>query len=307
MGLTTTQKVVLVFVVFIILFIGWGLFPLFFKWLMIGIGSGSEKTNLEDFGPMGDIYGSLNTLFTSSTLIIVMYSAYLQRQANEDTRKALADQLAQAKESTQKQLALAKSAHKAQIQESRISLFTSQFYTLLNYKNEIFKELSFCDASENYIKGHKLFSRLHKELHQLIIVDKFKNIDSLDETLIRDAFDKSCKKLNNDEKYYELFVYLEIYSALIDLINSSTISKNDKNFYLSLMRRSMTLNEQLCIFLLAPMWPRVYTRVKVTPFFNTFGPTIPHTQFALKFYQKNSFALQSWEEQFENEENRNPA
>ncbi|ENX35765.1 hypothetical protein [Acinetobacter courvalinii] len=117
MGLNNTQKVVLAIVVFIILLIGWGLFPLFFKWVMTGIGS--TKVNIEDFGTMGDIYGSLNTLFTSATLIIVMYSAYLQRQANEDARTAMADQLREARNATTNQLNQARDALEQQLAQAR--------------------------------------------------------------------------------------------------------------------------------------------------------------------------------------------
>ena len=120
MGLNNTQKVVLAIVVFIILLIGWGLFPLFFKWVMIGIGS--TKVNIEDFGTMGDIYGSLNTLFTSATLLIVMYSAYLQRQANEDARTAMADQLQQARDDTETQLTQARDALEQQLAQARDAL-----------------------------------------------------------------------------------------------------------------------------------------------------------------------------------------
>ena len=117
MGLNNTQKVVLAIVVFIILLIGWGLFPLFFKWLMIGIGS--TKKDIDDFGSMGDIYGSLNTLFTSATLLIVIYSAYLQRQANKDARTAMADQLQQARDATATQLTQASDALTQQLDQAR--------------------------------------------------------------------------------------------------------------------------------------------------------------------------------------------
>jgi len=146
-------------------------------------------------GPIGDIFGGLTALFTSATLIIVMYSAYLQRQANEDARKAMAEQLQQARdatatqliqarqalrqqldqarqateqqienakelsriellqtrEATQQQLALAQSTHDAQIQETKNTFFKTQFYNLLNYKSERFKELLFCDHDGNEI------------------------------------------------------------------------------------------------------------------------------------------------------------
>lgn len=116
MGLTNTQRLVLGLVIFLLLVIGWGLFPLFFQWLMRGIGT--SKTHLHDFGSLGDIYGSLTALFTSATLIIVLYSAYLQREANKDAREAMANQLQQARDATAKQLTQARKALREQLKQA---------------------------------------------------------------------------------------------------------------------------------------------------------------------------------------------
>ncbi len=162
MGLTNTQKIVLSLVIFLVLLIGWGMFPLFFKWVMVGIGS--KENELKDFGSLGDIYGSLNTLFTSATLIIVLYSAYLQREANKDAREAMKkqlqqardataqqlrearrstkEQIQQARDATEQQLEMSQSIHSAQMVESKHAIFSNMFNILLNQKNEAQERLN---------------------------------------------------------------------------------------------------------------------------------------------------------------------
>lgn len=333
-----SQKVTLCVVLLIVLLIAWGLFPLFFKWLMIGIGS--KETALKDFGTFGDIYGSLNTLFTSATLIIVMYSAYLQRQANQDAREAMEKQLQQAKEDTEnqlkqaceateqqilnaqrladiqlkqsmevstKQLELAQATHQEQLKESQISIFKSQFFSLLDFKNDKFKELSMCNKDGIEVNGYNLFDELFKKLNDKLIIRYIENIDLIDEKIIRSAFDESCQELNNNENYYEILIYLEIYAVIIKLINSSKADQDSINFYGDILRVSISKSEQFCIFLLAPMWDRLYSQIKLVAFFNTFGTTKPYEEFAFKFYQKGNFALEMWQEAFEKkEQNQTP-
>lgn len=329
-GVNKSQKVVLCLVLLVILLIAWGLFPLFFKWLMVGIGS--KETDLKEFGAFGDIYGSLNTLFTSATLIIVMYSAYLQRQANQDAREAMQKQLQQARDDTEKQLQqareatqqqiehakhladiqlrqsmevsdkqleLAKASHDAQMRESKNTFFKSQFYLLLNYKNDMFKELKMSNSDGFELRGHKLFNELFKCLNHNIMFKYSNNIKNVDKDIITLAFDESCKRLNNNDKFYEILSYFEIYAAIIKLINSSKLDQNEVNFYGDLLRISTSTNEQLCIFLLAPMWDRLYSQIKLVAFFNSFGTTKVYEEFAFKFYTKENFALESWAEAFD--------
>ena len=88
--------------------------PQVFKWLAVDIWGvpastvgedGNDKLlALTDLGSLGDIYGSLNTLFTSATLAFVVYATLLQRQANKDARDAMKEQLQQAKDAIDKQL-----------------------------------------------------------------------------------------------------------------------------------------------------------------------------------------------------------
>lgn len=111
---------------------------------------GSKETELKDFGSLGDIYGSLNTLFTSATLIIVLYSAYLQREANKDARDAMADQLQQAKDATANQLQQAKDATNEQLQQARDALAAqlNQAKVLTDQQVSNAKELAFIQLEQ---------------------------------------------------------------------------------------------------------------------------------------------------------------
>jgi len=106
--------------------------PQVFKWLAVDIWGvpassvGEDKKTvalqLTDLGPLGDIYGSLNTLFTSATLAFVVYATLLQRQANKDAREAMLVQLKQAKQASSQQLKQAQDTTQKQLKQARRAL-----------------------------------------------------------------------------------------------------------------------------------------------------------------------------------------
>lgn len=285
----------------ILVIVIWICFPFLFNKLMFWMTlNGGSVNTFASLGPIGDIYGSLNTLFTSATLAIVVYSTLLQRQANQDAKDAMAEQLQQAKDNAKDQLKQAHELVQEQIKETKNSFFTSQFYALLNYKNEKFKELLLCDHNGNEIRGQILFRVLAKEFFHTIINENKDEIENIDRKKIRDAFNSICKKLNAGNTYYELFTYFEAYSSLIELVESAPMSNKEKRFFWSIIRRSISGPEQRCLFLIAPMWDRVYIPIKKMAIFNTFAPITHFGNYALKFYDKKCFALKEWQEFFEN-------
>lgn len=102
----------------------WIAFPLIFKYWVFKLLVTPPFTTeaFASLGPIGDIFGGLTAFFTSLTLIIVLYSAHLQNQANKDARDAMADQLQQAKDATANQLQQAKDATNEQLQQARDAL-----------------------------------------------------------------------------------------------------------------------------------------------------------------------------------------
>lgn len=289
MGLTNTQKIVLAIVGFIFLLIGWGLFPLFFKWLMIGIGS--TKESIEDFGSMGDIYGSLNTLFTSATLIIVIYSAYLQRQANEDVRVAMAkqlemakistleqikqartsatEQLNQAKSSTAQQLELARSSHDAQMQESKYAIFSSMFNILLNQKDAVLER---CGWGKEKFEPNKYFMIITEDFEKLIqgeMQDYDINNES-DEAQINLDLLLTMKNIDNIFSFEELTSYFYMLVPLINFIKTSNIKSEDKASYLSVISNSMTYSEQVTLLWFTAICPDFQELLKNTYLLNAY-------------------------------------
>lgn len=252
--MSKSQKVILCVVLLLLLLIAWALFPLFFKWLMIGIGS--KETELEDFGTFGDIYGSLNTLFTSATLIIVVYSAYLQRQANNDAREAMARQLRQARNankkqlrqsqlSTKRQLALAQATHNEQIRESQYAIFNNAFHALLTLKENKFNDLEVIVGEKSY-RGNAIFKRItiaFKDLND----KRWKDGIVPSKTEIEIAF-KLIFESKNEEEVDIIYSYFLIYESLYDLIrNANFMNIPDKYYYKRLISNSMRIQEQITL------------------------------------------------------------
>lgn len=289
MGLTNTQKIVLSLVVFLVLLIGWGMFPLFFKWVMVGIGS--NQNELKDFGSLGDIYGSLNTLFTSATLIIVLYSAYLQREANKDAReamekqlqqsrdatakqlmqarKALRLQLEQAEESTSRQLELAESSHKAQMLESKHAVFSSTFNILLNQKKVVLD--SIYTGKEEY-KPKVIFEILGCEF-QKMITNAWRTLDHNNDQDEDTIFKHAIKTLDGDlEKSFcfnDLVSYFYMLVPLILLIKNSKLKNKDKRIFYMVLSHSMAHYEQITFLWFSLFSPEIKEALTDTQLIDT--------------------------------------
>lgn len=260
MGMNKSQKFIFVLVMIILLIFIWGLFPLFFKWLMISIGV--EKTKLEDFGTLGDIYGSLNTLFTSATLIIVIYSTYLQREANKDAGKALenqlrqaeqatTDQLNQSKDSTTQQLNLAQTTHDALIKEMMKSNFDNKFYFLLNYKMQLLNSIKVYNSQDGEIVGALIFDKINTFFTSKIFNKRYETVTELSQ--LRDEYLLYILKLNEQNPITSINSYILTYKSLYILLDqASYLDEDDKKIYFELIRNSCLTAEQVTIFFLTP-------------------------------------------------------
>lgn len=316
-----SQKIVCSVAGIVILIIAWGLFPLFFKWLMHGIGSGKE--NLEDFGPLGDIYGSLNTLFTSATLIIVVYSTLLQRQANQDAkdamvqqlqqardataqqliqaRKALDLQLAQAKDSTTQQLALAQASHDAQIKESQYAIFSNMFNNLLLHKNELKKNLIVINEGITYSHEY-IFKYMSNKFVEKLNAD-WSDLSKVTQDTVLDVFLEQDDKLDEGSGIKPLlYTYFYIYESIIELVKSSKLTNSEKFFYYSLIGNTMSVNEQVCLLWISSGAKDIGIVLKGTGLF--WFNLENHIEFIAKFNDKSCFKhadfLAKWDEFEEN-------
>lgn len=340
----------------------WFFFPLIFKAFMFWMRwVDIDLTTFAAYGPVGDIYGSLNTLFTSATLAFVIYSTILQRQANKDARDAMADQLQQAKNATAEQLQQAKDAtaeqlqqardaldaqlnqariltdqqitnakelahnqmqqtrsstleqielaqktHEVQVQEGRSTFFANQFFALLNYKNERLNSLKLTDSSGVVRTGYEIFPTLNSEFSDICYETYKDRIVDLDSSKVREMFEQSCINLNNNNSYYEIFSYFSIYNSIIQLVRMATIQHQEKLFFWTLIRDSMSSSEQISIFYLAPIWPGLHHSLQDSYLFNLFGTgDIFYEKYGCKFYIRTAFNSQLWAEAFDRHEKEN--
>lgn len=287
-------------------------FPKIFKWWVSGylIDPPISFDAYTALGPIGDIFGGLTALFTSLTLIIVIYSAYLQRQANKDAREAMAEQLnqakaasaeqlKQAKESTKQQLDLAEATRDAQIKESQNAIFTSKFYSLLSFKNERLNQIKLhivLDEKEHQVDGMVAI----RKLALIFFIEIGKNGDEMVNYEYKELL-KQFTKITSDhfsDRVNIIISYFYIYGDLIRLINDSEISFKDKEFFKSTLRNSMFQEEQIVFFWLAAIFDELNKSLENSELFNQFHNE-RYINFALKFHRKSHFKSKSWKKVFD--------
>lgn len=286
----------------------WLFFPNLFQWWAIHVWSipVHQLDEMGKLGPLGDIYGSLNTLFTSVTLIIVLYSAYLQRQANKDARESMAEQLKQAKdaseeqvkqarESTRLQLALANATHDTQLQESRYSIFINGFNSLLNYKHNRYMSIQTTKGSRTY-QAHEVFTHLNIALRDYMEND-WKDISTVTPEQIEKAFYSVMNEISNIRNHTELMGYFATISDLYNFINRSSIKAEDKEFYKTMVLNSMSTGEQAALYWIGAFRSEFNTLARNERCFD-FAYHENMMPFSIKFYSKECFGIttqNNWE------------
>lgn len=287
-----------VWLLVILIILIWLVFPFLFKAFMSWMSwIGADLKTFAEYGPVGDIYGSLNTLFTSATLIIVMYSAYLQREANKDIRESMADQLKQAKdateeqveqarESTSQQLALAKATHDAQLKESRYSIFLNGFNSLLNYKHERYLSVQTSKDDKQYF-AHEVFTNININLVKYL-QSNWKDISIVSKESVEQDFYNVMKEISNINNHTELFTYFTSYIDLYDFINRSKIDEEDKVFYKKIVRNSISTGEHTAL-----IWCGVFRNEIKKLIDNESIIDLEYAEFfmpfAVKFYKPDNF------------------
>lgn len=124
-------NVSIIIAVIILIFL-WLFFPAIFNWWAVNVWKVplAQVNELNKLGPLGDIYGSLNTLISSIALMAVAYSTYLQISSLREARQVNA-----------KQLELAHKSHTEQLIESKHAIFSNTFNSLLNHKQDRYNGL----------------------------------------------------------------------------------------------------------------------------------------------------------------------
>ncbi|WP_407504198.1 hypothetical protein [Acinetobacter baumannii] len=271
----------------------WIAFPFIFKLLIEAYKFPKDFT---DFGPFGDIYGSLNTLISSIALCAVAYSTYLQITSLNETRVT-----------NKEQLRLAEKSHQEQLNESKHAVFSNTFNTLLNLKQDRYNGLKIRNKENGmeYI-SEEIFVSI--ALRFLWLIDNYIYKENWGRTEIGQKFDGYLVVLGGKERgFAEIRSYFTIYGDLIELIRRSEIDENSKIFYRNIVSNSMSVHEQFTL-----LWISVNTKacsdlVHNSGIFNHFysDDLMP---FLTTFFDKSCFShpkiISNWDKYLNNQ---NPA
>lgn len=247
-------------------------YPYFFNWWAINFW-GVTEGELSDLGPLGDIYGSLNSLISSIALCAVAYSAWLQVTSLKETRLV----------------------NNLQIRESRNAIFTTKFYSLLSYKEEILRSLNITFEGKTY-QGREIFS-IYVIYIDNLFDNEWKDLNHFDKKLLNAEIRKCNKIVNDGKEFSDWYSYFLQTVNLINLIKNSNIDSDEKKYFYNILRSSMSMHEQLTLFWVAPATPQVYDFLRGIRIFNLFfnRKLIP---FAKHFYDESCFNNKSWGDVF---------
>lgn len=213
----------------IFIFLIWTYFPFIFRFLMNWMGwLGTDLKGFSEFGAIGDIYGSLNTLISSLALCAVAYSTILQ--VNE--------------------LKLARQTYVDQLNEAKYSNFSGLFYSLLQSKHQTYNFLKLENRKgETYI-GQHLFAALCTDFAEYLEKNKDEDsyeFENLTEGKVRDFFSKDLRIEYKGSIYSELLTYFGNYSTIVSLISKADLKDTDKEFFMGILRDGMSIYEQVIL------------------------------------------------------------
>ncbi|MEI1716842.1 putative phage abortive infection protein [Acinetobacter baumannii] len=264
MNLTDFQKKIAWGLGILFILILWITFPLIFKeWIFtLLVKPPFTPEAYASLGPIGDIFGGLTAFFTSATLIIVMYSAYLQKKANIDARadmqvqldqatSASEAQLKQAKNSSKNQLRMARLTHEAQIKEIKKTNIDTRFYNLLNYKKDLLNAIRFTNSSNIQSSGCEVFDSLCT-----FFIRETKDISGkVDLENLKNLFNLEILNLNNGKGTLSIYSYFKIYESIFLLLDKEDLKEEERSFYYHVLRCTMQTSEQMLLFYMAPLFP----------------------------------------------------
>lgn len=280
----------------LILLLIWLFFPSIFNWWAVHVWNLSGS-NLDRLGPLGDIYGSLNTLISSIALCAVAFSTWLQVNSLIEMRNA-----------NSKQFDLAKLMHNEQLRESQISIFNNQFFALLNFKNDYYTKMSFIKREKNREESFlakKFFEETSKRVKFSLKLYK-DNISSMDSDYLKMSFNSSTFEYFENSESFTLYSYYSIYAQLLMLINDSVLNDTEKKIYKTIIANSMNYHEQVTLFFVIPMFDEFKQVFKNSNIFTHFWGD-DFKGFALKHYDESYFNLPQWIDFFETSNKVSPA
>lgn len=187
---------------------------------------------------IGDVYGSLNTLFSSLTLLIVVYSMILQGKANKEISEA-----------ANRQILIAEKNHKEQLKASRHAIFTTMFHSLLTHKSERFNQISM-STKDRSLDACEISNLIADEFHKLVR-NKWKNLNDIEKKDLENSFEYCVAKITKGKGYYKIYNYFFIYESIFNLIKNEKLNLVDEEYFKDLVRNSMEVGEQMTILWIA--------------------------------------------------------
>lgn len=237
-----------------------------------------EVVELADLGPIGDIFGSLNSFISSIALCAVAFSTWLQVTSLRETRIANNEQIKQAKE-----------VHDSQMLELRKTILLNHFYNLLTLKNEYLKSLILDNGVQKRI-GNEFFEFMYQSFKEQKR-NVWQDLTQVTRTDLEDAFRMTIQNNNQGVFSGNWLSYFCIHTELNKILNNPELSIDDKNFLRSILRNSMTPSEQGTLLWIASFSWRIasglessYICVHLTPSF--IG------EFAARFLFKSFWGLE---------------
>ena len=200
-----------IFVLFAIVFSFWIFYP-----AVASIQRGLFFNS--DFGvnEFGDMYGSLNTLFSGLAFSGVIISIFLQSAELKATREEMKAQVVQFEQQTE--------AMQKQV-------FESSFFSMINLHNTISSNLrnenKFEDLFRKLVSFTKNPSCLGKNIHEHL----------------RKTYDVFMAVEYSNIGHYFRYVY-----QIMKFINSSSLNANDKVIYMNILRAQLSNYELMLLF-----------------------------------------------------------
>ncbi|MGQ1209201.1 hypothetical protein ACT426_16330 [Acinetobacter baumannii] len=270
MGLKIRSKLKYTLLI-IFIFLIWTYFPFIFSVLMSWMGwLGADLKGFSEFGAIGDIYGSLNTLISSLALCAVAYSTILQ--VNE--------------------LKLARQTYVDQLNEAKYSNFSALFYSLLQNKQQTFNTLKVVSRNgETYI-GQTLFAALSTDFAKFL--ESFRHskkdeLQSLTSAEVQRFFTFQMIDNYKGSVYSELLTYYASYTNILNLISKADIREDDKEFFIGILRDGMSIYEQMLLLAITSFDESLKSSIKNSRIIkSSFGGTI--FMFIKKFHEQDLFA-----------------
>lgn len=166
-----------------------------------------------DRGTFGDMFGTINALFSGLAFAGIIYTIFLQRIELRYQRNEIAKSTAE----------LA-----GQKEQMTIQRFEHSFFSLLSIQNEIVSNVDY-----NSVKGRMVFYKLHSDLHNYYS-------DSKDEVA---AFSKLYSNY-----HYVIEHYSRNLITIVRFVNSSELCADEKRKYVGFLKSQISSYELVIFF-----------------------------------------------------------